>query len=45
MTPVGGIPALPGNGFTPTDQRMLRFPFANLSDPEIIEFAIRLAEA
>ncbi|MDC1301975.1 aminotransferase [bacterium] len=38
------ILVIPGTAFTPTDQQMLRFSFANLSEPEIDELARRLAE-
>jgi len=38
------ILVIPGTAFTPADERMLRFSFANLSGPEIIELAARLAE-
>jgi len=35
---------IPGTAFTPSDEQMLRFSFANLSEPEITELANRLAE-
>jgi len=35
---------IPGTAFTPTDEQMLRFSFANLSADEIDDLAIRLAE-
>ena len=35
---------IPGTAFTPTDQRMLRFSFANLTDVEIDELPTRLEE-
>ena len=38
------ILVIPGTAFTPTDERMLRLSFANLSEPEIYELAVRLAE-
>ena len=38
------ILVIPGTAFTPTDQAMLRFSFANLSEPEITELARRLAQ-
>ena len=36
------ILVIPGTAFTPTDQQMLRLSFANLSEPEINELAMRL---
>jgi aspartate/methionine/tyrosine aminotransferase len=36
------ILVIPGTAFTPSDQQMLRFSFANLSEPEIDELAHRL---
>ncbi|MFT4596805.1 MAG: aspartate/methionine/tyrosine aminotransferase [Paracrocinitomix sp.] len=38
------ILVIPGTAFTPTDEAMLRLSFANLSEPEINELAVRLAE-
>ncbi len=35
---------IPGTAFTPTDESMLRFSFANLSKEEIVELGSRLAE-
>ena len=35
---------IPGTAFTPTDDRMLRFSFANLTDAEIDELPRRLEE-
>ena len=35
---------IPGTAFTPDDDRMLRFSFANLTDDEIDELPTRLAE-
>ncbi len=35
---------IPGTAFTPSDESMLRFSFANLSQHEIVEFGERLAE-
>ncbi|MEM9132989.1 MAG: aminotransferase [Actinomycetota bacterium] len=36
--------AIPGTAFTPTDQRWLRFSFANLDEDELVELGVRLAE-
>lgn len=38
------ILVIPGTAFTPTDEQMLRLSFANLSESEITELAVRLAE-
>ncbi len=38
------ILVIPGTAFTPTDQQMLRFSFANLDEAEIDELARRLSE-
>ena len=38
------ILVIPGTAFTPTDQAMLRFSFANLDEDQINELARRLAE-
>jgi aspartate/methionine/tyrosine aminotransferase len=38
------ILGIPGTAFTPTDKQMLRLSFANLSESEITELAVRLAE-
>ena len=35
---------IPGTAFTPTDERMIRFSFANLASDEIAELGRRLAE-
>ena len=35
---------IPGTAFTPDDDHMLRFSFANLTDDEIDELPTRLAE-
>ncbi len=35
---------IPGTAFTPSDERMLRFSFANLDEAEIDELVLRLAE-
>jgi aspartate/methionine/tyrosine aminotransferase len=36
--------AIPGTAFTPTDQRWLRFSFANLDSDDLVELGHRLAE-
>ncbi len=36
---------IPGTAFTPADEQMLRLSFANLTEPEIDELAVRLGEA
>lgn len=36
---------IPGTAFTPSDEQMLRFSFANLSAAEIDELALRLSES
>lgn len=36
--------AIPGTAFTPTDERWLRFSFANLDEGELAELGVRLAE-
>jgi len=38
------ILVIPGTAFTPDDQRMLRFSFANLDADQIHELGVRLAE-
>ena len=35
---------IPGTAFTPTDERMIRFSFANLLPDEITELGARLAD-
>ena len=35
---------IPGTAFTPTDERMIRFSFANLVPDEITELGVRLAD-
>ncbi|MEZ5217820.1 MAG: aminotransferase class I/II-fold pyridoxal phosphate-dependent enzyme [Ilumatobacteraceae bacterium] len=35
---------IPGTAFTPTDERWLRFSFANLDESELDELAVRLSE-
>lgn len=39
------ILAIPGDAFTPTDQGMVRMSFANLTEDEIDELALRLASS
>ncbi|MEM7339574.1 MAG: aminotransferase [Actinomycetota bacterium] len=36
--------AIPGTAFTPSDERWVRFSFANLDEPELHELGIRLSE-
>lgn len=36
--------AIPGTAFTPTDDRWIRFSYANLDEPELDELGARLAE-
>ncbi len=36
--------AIPGTAFTPTDERWLRFSFANLDEGELVELGARLRE-
>ncbi len=36
--------AIPGTAFTPTDDRWIRFSYANLDEPELDDLGARLAE-
>ncbi len=40
-----GVLGIPGTAFTPTDERWVRFSYANLSTDQLDEFARRLAQA
>jgi aspartate/methionine/tyrosine aminotransferase len=40
-----GVLGIPGTAFTPTDDRWIRFSYANLSSAQLDEFSLRLAVA